>query len=110
MQRPFNSCYTCQLKNICFPFGLNHEELKQLDDLLINESHILKPNVILFKENSVFNSLYLVRYGCIKTSRKLRTRIEKTTGFFIPGEMLGLESIYTKFYQQPIASFYYANL
>lgn len=93
-----NLCNACRLYDICLPLGLNLEDLHQFNDIMV-KNRIIKTNELLFKENERFKSLYVVRSGCIKTYRLSGVIADRTTGFFISGEIIGLDAIHTEFYQ-----------
>ena len=98
LAKEHNSCATCRLYDICLPLGLNSDELHQFSDIMA-KNQVFKANESIFKEKERFSSLYVVRSGCIKTHRLSGVIADRITGFFIAGEILGLEAIHTEIYQ-----------
>lgn len=93
-----NSCKNCRLFKLCFPYKLNQDELMEFD-LIVNKNRVLRKQEILFKENKPFSSLFVVRSGYIKTFQSSGLSARKVTGFYIAGEILGLDAIYPERYQ-----------
>lgn len=88
------SCGDCSLNPICLPAAVNGEQLEQLDSI-IKRSRPLKKGEHLFRANDSFRSLYAVRSGTIKTYTVTEDGEEQVTGFYLPGEILGVDGIGT---------------
>lgn len=86
------SCDTCRLSSICLPLALNSTDLEQLESI-IQRSKPLQKNELLYHEGTPFQSLYAVRSGTMKGYRTTSDGREQVTGFYFPGEILGMDGI-----------------
>lgn len=86
------SCQQCSLNPICFPIALTTDELDALEAILLRDSRYERGKN-LFEQGQVFNSIYAVRTGAVKTYLIDNTGEEVVTGFYLPGEIIGLEAI-----------------
>lgn len=86
------NCETCRLSRICLPLAINHQDLEQLESI-IQRSKPLQRNELLYDEGSTFNSIYAVRSGAVKAYRTTSDGREQVTGFYFPGEILGMDGI-----------------
>ncbi len=88
------SCTDCSLNPICLPVAVNAKELDELDEI-IKRSRPLKKGEHLFRASDPFASIYAVRSGTIKTYSVSEDGEEQVTGFYLPGEVLGVDGIST---------------
>jgi len=58
----------------------------------------LRRNEALFRQGENFSQLFAVRSGAVKSTHILKNGTEQITGFYLPGEIIGLESIGHKCY------------
>lgn len=86
------NCETCRLSRICLPLAINHQDLQQLENI-IQRSKPLQRNELLYDEGSTFQSIYAVRSGTVKAYRTTSDGREQVTGFYFPGEILGMDGI-----------------
>ncbi len=92
------ACDSCSLYSLCLPLGLNDSDLSQLDQIIDRKEHYQR-NDILFRADTPFTSLFVVRSGTFKTTVTDSNGHEQITGFYFPGEFIGLDAIYTESYQ-----------
>lgn len=88
------SCFSCGLREMCWPIGLDEDEINAID-YLINRWSKTQRGSYLYRAGTSFQSLYIVRSGFFKTYMLHEDGREQITGFYMPGEMLGLEAIST---------------
>lgn len=88
-------CSTCSLRELCLPLGLDAEEFKKLD-AVIRQSRRLKKGEYLFHAGEQFTSLYAIRTGFLKTIVTLPDGRDQVTGFFMSGELMGMDGIYSR--------------
>ena len=88
-------CSTCNLRELCLPFGLSLEELERLDDLISTRRRI-KRGDYLYRVGDSFDAIYAIRSGFFKTDVLLEDGREQVTGFQMAGELLGLDGISTE--------------
>ncbi|UZE96903.1 fumarate/nitrate reduction transcriptional regulator Fnr [Alkalimarinus alittae] len=91
------SCLQCSLSNLCIPIAVNKDEIDRLEDL-IKQGKTINRGDHIFKEHSPFKSLFAVRSGAIKTYSVTEDGEEQVTGFYLPGEIIGLDSTNTDSY------------
>lgn len=82
-------CKTCSLSTLCLPVSLDLTEIDRLDDI-IEKSRPLKKGEHLFHQGEPFTSVYAIRAGTIKSYTLTNEGEEQITGFFFPGELVGL--------------------
>ncbi|WP_421863949.1 fumarate/nitrate reduction transcriptional regulator Fnr [Motiliproteus sp.] len=85
------------LVNLCLPFTLENQDAAQLERI-IEQSPPLKKGGHLFHQGEPFTAIYAVRAGSIKTYTVTNAGEEQITGFYFPGEMIGLSAIDTDDY------------
>lgn len=88
------TCSDCSLNPICLPVAVKQQELEQLDSI-IKRSRPLRKGEHLFRASDPFRSIYAVRSGTIKTYSCTEDGDEQVTGFYLPGEILGIDGICT---------------
>ena len=89
------ACSNCNLRELCLPFGLSHEELERLDDLVSTRRRI-KRGDHLYRAGAAFDAIYAIRSGFFKTDVLLEDGRDQVTGFQMAGELLGLDGISTE--------------
>jgi CRP/FNR family transcriptional regulator len=90
-------CSSCGLLSQCLPFSLKPPEAEQLEKI-IEKSPPLKKNSHLFHQGEPFTSIFAVRAGTIKTYTVTNEGEEQITGFYFPGELIGLNAIDAQHY------------
>ncbi len=91
-------CSQCALNNLCLPVGLNKQELEKLEGL-VQTAKKLKAQEVLFQQGAPFQTLYAVRSGVLKSMVVDSDGNERVSGFYLPGELIGLDAIYSQHYQ-----------
>ena len=86
------NCGTCRLSSICLPYTLESSEIDALDSI-IQRSRPLQQGQHLYRETDDFQSVYAVRSGTLKAYRTTDDGREQVTGFYFPGEILGMDGI-----------------
>ena len=92
---PFKvACSSCNLRELCLPFGLTPANLDRLDTLVATRLNVPRGGT-LFRAGDEFLSLYAVRTGFFKTCVSSEDGRDQVTGFQMAGELLGLDGIST---------------
>ena len=86
------NCGNCRLNSICLPLALESDDVKQLDSI-IQRSKPLQKNQHLYRESDDFQSVFAVRSGTLKAYKTTDDGREQVTGFYFPGEILGMDGI-----------------
>ncbi|MEE4252312.1 MAG: fumarate/nitrate reduction transcriptional regulator Fnr [Alcanivoracaceae bacterium] len=88
------SCNDCSLNPICLPLAVSVEELDQLEDIM-RRGRPLKRGEHLYRASDQFESVFAVRSGAVKTYIVSEDGEEQVTGFYLPGEIVGMDGIST---------------
>ncbi|PCH84537.1 MAG: FNR-like transcriptional regulator [Piscirickettsiaceae bacterium] len=91
-QRPDERCNFCALSPLCLPAAFDEENLNELESIISSGKQYL-PKQTVFNQGDAFHSLHVVKSGAVKTYITDTTGNECVTGFYLPGEIIGLESI-----------------
>lgn len=86
------ACESCSLGQICFPRNIECNALQQLDSIIVRHTP-QKKGFYWFSEGDKFRSVYAVRSGVVKTFRLTESGKEQVCGFYLPGEIIGLDAI-----------------
>jgi len=86
------TCADCSLSSICLPQGLGSEELSHLEDVVVHKP-TQQTNEDLYAAGDEFRGLCAIRSGSFKTLLTSADGTEQITGFFLPGELLGLDGL-----------------
>jgi len=86
------NCSNCRLASICLPFSLERSDIDLIDQI-IQRSKPLQKGQHLYRERDNFESVFAVRSGTLKAYRTTDEGREQVTGFYFPGEILGMDGI-----------------
>jgi CRP/FNR family transcriptional regulator, anaerobic regulatory protein len=87
-------CSSCTLRELCLPIGLSRTEVQVLEGL-IYQRRTCKRGEHLYRAGVPFQSLYAIRSGFCKTYVIYDDGREQVTGFYMMGEIMGLDGIST---------------
>lgn len=86
------ACKDCNLRELCLPLGLSEDDIGRLD-ATIKRRRTVRKGEALYRSGDALRSLFAVRRGAFKTSGIMEDGRVHVTGFFLPGEILGLDAI-----------------
>jgi len=86
------SCNTCSVSQLCIPNALSAEEIDRLDSIVNRGTPVQKGKFINLAGDK-FKHLYAVSSGSFKSYTLSEDGIVNITGFFFPGELIGLDAI-----------------
>ncbi|MBK8186005.1 MAG: fumarate/nitrate reduction transcriptional regulator Fnr [Cellvibrio sp.] len=86
------SCANCRLNSICLPISLHIEDIDKLNQI-IQRGKPLQKGDYLYRANDPFDSVFAVRSGAVKALTISDKGEEQVTGFYLPGEVVGLDGI-----------------
>ena len=92
MQKHTVTCAACNLRELCLSSGFNAEELAQVERLVYARRRV-KRGEPLFNAGAAFSSMYAIRSGFFKTTLLNDDGREQVTGFYMAGELLGMDGI-----------------
>jgi CRP/FNR family transcriptional regulator len=86
-------CRSCALASVCAMVGYGKPELSPLHGLM---EHLgpYRPGETVFRQGDPFEAVFAVRSGLVKTRQLDGHGREHVLGFFLPGEVIGLDAIY----------------
>lgn len=85
-------CENCAMRGLCLPTELDRDELAQLDAIVLRRRKIRCGGAI-YRTGERFRSLVAVRAGFFKTARVTPNGSEQIGGFYLPGDLMGLDAI-----------------
>lgn len=90
-------CSDCSLRELCLPVGLHAHDLEELN-AVIRQSRRLKKGDYLFHAGEQFDALFAIRTGFFKTTVGTQDGRDQVTGFFMSGELVGMDGISNNIY------------
>jgi CRP/FNR family transcriptional regulator len=88
------ACRDCSLRELCLPLGLNEADLQELDKA-IKRRRSLRKGELLYRFGDPLRALFAIRGGTVKTTGLMEDGRAQVTGFYLPGELLGIDAINT---------------
>jgi len=86
------TCSSCNLREMCLPGGVCMDDLQRVENIVYARRRV-KRGESIFKAGDEFNAVYAIRSGFFKTSLPGEDGREQVTGFFMGGELLGMDGI-----------------
>jgi CRP/FNR family transcriptional regulator len=86
------TCSSCNLREMCLPGGVCIDDLSRVEDIVYARRRV-KRGESLFSAGDEFSAVYAIRSGFFKTSLTDRDGREQVTGFFMGGELLGMDGV-----------------
>ncbi len=90
-------CSTCAFSAACLSQGYDKSALAELH-CLVEHTGPYHADDVVFREGEPFTAIAAVRAGTVKTSLVDREGREQVLGFFLPGEVIGLNAIHSARY------------
>jgi CRP/FNR family transcriptional regulator len=91
------NCNNCRLGTICLPLALEGSDIDQLENI-VQRGKPLHRGDHIYRESDPFRCVYAVRSGAVKAYRVTDDGREQVTGFYFPGEILGMDGISKNFH------------
>ncbi len=89
---PALHCLDCGLQKLCFPPTFSSMALDRVTEI-IGQPPMLPRHHVIYRAGDVPGAVYAVRSGSARTSVLLPEGQEQITGFYLPGEVIGLENL-----------------
>jgi len=86
-------CLTCAFSEACIAGGYDKPEQAELH-CLVEHAGPFRGGEYIFRTGDPFRSIFAVRTGAVKTSVVDKDGREQVLGFYLPGEVIGLNAIY----------------
>jgi len=87
------ACSRCSLGEMCLRRRLSADEVGRFEQI-VHRSRPFHAGEHLFRSGDEFHSLASVRAGCFKSYVIGRDGEEQVLGFYLPGEIIGLDAIH----------------
>ncbi len=97
------NCGECRLQGHCLAKELDTAARTQLGDIVKTHKK-LKKRQHLFRQEDQFESIYFIRSGCVKSFVTNADGDELAVSFFLPGEIIGLDGLYTKHHTSSVVA------
>ena len=91
-------CTTCSMRELCMPFGLDADEMAQIDSL-VGSRRRLRKGETLYDAGDTFEGLFAVWVGSLKSTVLGEDGREQVTGYQLPGDIVGLDGVGVDRYQ-----------
>lgn len=88
----FHFCSTCAFSAACLDQGYDKSRLSELR-VLVEHTPPVSEDGHIFREGDEFNAIAAIRVGTVKTYVTDLEGREQILGFFLPGEIIGLNAI-----------------
>jgi CRP/FNR family transcriptional regulator len=85
-------CSTCAFSAACLDQGYDKSRLHELH-VLVEHTPPIREGEHIFREGDAFNAISAIRAGTVKTYVTDLEGREQVLGFFLPGEVIGLDAI-----------------
>jgi len=85
-------CDVCNVASIILPEFATEDELKLFADM-VTHCYPVHRGEYLFHAGDTFKSLYAIKSGSIKTYSRKEAGNDQITGFYLSGELIGLDAI-----------------
>src|SRR3954467_4536080 len=86
------TCTNCNLRETCLPGGVLAGELERVENIVYARRRVRRGET-LFTAGDEFTAIYAIRSGTFKTNVVDGEGREQVTGFFMGGELLGMDGI-----------------
>lgn len=85
-------CHTCTARTHCLFSGVEDERVEEFEAAR-GQLKIMRADDVLFEIGEPIHDLYVVRSGTVKTSFVTEEGVEHVIGFYLPGDVIGLDAI-----------------
>lgn len=85
-------CSSCRLYGTCIPQGLAMDDVQKLETL-VKRGRPMRRGEHIFRTGDNFQYVHAVRSGAVKVYRLSADFKEQIIGFYLPGEVVGFNSI-----------------
>lgn len=90
--RTGRDCSQCSVRAHCLASSMENEDLDTFASSRL-DLNIFRKGQHLYHAGESFKALYIVRSGAVKTTVVSKDGMEQVTGFYLPGEIVGLDAI-----------------
>lgn len=95
------SCGNCRLNTICLPISFHIEDIERLNGI-VQRGKPLQKGEHLYRANDKFDSVFAIRSGAVKAITISDNGEEQITGFYLPGEVVGMDGLADNVYTNSV--------
>jgi len=99
----FLKCGQCSLGSLCLPVGLNNQDMGELEHI-VDTIYPYNDDAPVYTAGQSFDKIYAVKSGMFKSVIVDSLGNDHITGFHLPGELFGLDAIYSEKYMSSAVS------
>lgn len=85
-------CSACSLREICLPFGLDRDDIIQLDAVISSRRRVRRSEPV-YRVGEPFEAIYAIRLGSFKSVILAEDGREQVSGYHMPGDLIGMDGI-----------------
>jgi CRP/FNR family transcriptional regulator, anaerobic regulatory protein len=85
-------CLHCRVADLCLPHGLTQDEVIRLESIVKRKLPV-KMESYLYRQQDQAQSVYMVKTGSFRSFVTDTNGVEQTIGFYLPGELMGLDAL-----------------
>lgn len=85
-------CLHCRIADLCLPHGLSGDEVSKLESI-VRRKLPAKPDEYLYRQQDLAHSVFMVKTGSFRSFVSDTNGVEQTIGFYLPGELMGLDAL-----------------
>ncbi|SEN19625.1 CRP/FNR family transcriptional regulator, anaerobic regulatory protein [Duganella sp. CF517] len=93
-----STCRDCPTREHCLPAGLDPAELRSFEHTVARRQH-LKRHERLYRRGTPLEHVFIVASGQIKAERPMPDGRPQVLGFYLPGQLLGLDALASHSYR-----------
>lgn len=90
----FLKCGQCSLGKICLPVGLDRDDMNSLEEI-VDTGRVFQEGETVYSAGQPFEYIFAVKSGMFKTVLNDSQGSEHIASFHLPGELFGLDAIYS---------------
>ena len=95
------SCGSCRLNAICLPISLHIDDIDRLNGI-VQRGKPLQKGEYLYRASDTFDSVFAIRSGAVKAVSISDKGDEQVTGFYLPGEVVGMDGLANNVYTNSV--------
>ena len=85
-------CEHCEIEHLCISVGINDKNAHQLNQI-VKQGDSFETGQVIYKRGDKFKSLYVIQKGIAKSETSNIDGRQQVTGFYFPGDLIGIDSI-----------------
>ncbi len=91
-QNTIQQCGNCHVQEFCLPTALDGKGVNLMDNV-VNRRFVLAKGDHLYRVGDTFHGIYAIKCGALKSRGVTADGREQLTGFYLEGELVGLDAI-----------------